>query len=286
MTALEGRTFVVTGATSGIGREVARQLAGDGGRVLGVGRDNARCRAVEEEIRAFTGNSAVDLLAADLSSLAEIRRLAAEISRIGPAIDVLVNNAGLFTFARRETVDGLETQLAVNWLAAFMLTGLLMPQMLRARCARVVNVSSGSHFSGTMHWNDLGLKRGYHGLKAYDQSKLASVLFAYELARRIGRGRRPAVYAVDPGLVKTKIAAKGNNRLVRLVWSIRTKNGITPDKAARSVVWCATEASLGDRTGLYWKEGQALESSPESYDPEAARKLWEIGEGLCGVRYP
>jgi len=280
---LMGVTCVVTGATSGIGREVAALLAARGGRVLGVGRDHRRCLEAEREIRASSANSSVAFLTADLSSQAEIRALAAEISALCRQIDVLVNNAGVFTLTRTETVDGLETQLAVNWLAAFMLTGLLMPRLMEAPSARIVNVSSGSHFAGTMHWDDPGLRRGYHGLKAYDQSKLAAVLFTCELARRL-----PSLgaYAVDPGLVKTQIAAKGNNRLVKLIWKLRTRKGIPPHQAARSVAWCATDPSAGGKTGLYWKECRSLDSSPESHDPEAARRLWELGERLCGVRYP
>jgi retinol dehydrogenase 14 len=149
----------------------------------------------------------------------------------------------------------------------------------------VVNVSSGSHFAGTMHWSDPGLRRGYYGLKAYDQSKLAAVLFTYELARRAG-SRGPDAYAVDPGLVKTGIAAKENSRIVRAVWSIRTRNAIGPEQAAVSVAWCAAAPSAAGRTGLYWKECRPLDSSPESHDPEAGRRLWELGESLSGVRYP
>jgi NAD(P)-dependent dehydrogenase (short-subunit alcohol dehydrogenase family) len=228
----------------------------------------------------------VTFLTADLSSQSAVRKLAGEIFACSRRVDVLVNNAGVFTLARRETSDGLETQLAVNWLAGFMLTGLLMPLILKARFPRVVNVSSGSHFAGTMHWNDLGLRRGYHGLKAYDQSKLAAVLFTYELARRYHGAHGFAAHAVDPGLVKTQIAAKGNNGLVRMIWKIRTRKGISPARAAQSVVWCATDSYAGEKSGLYWKECRSLESSPESHDPLAAARLWEEGVSLCGVRYP
>ena len=184
-------TSIVTGATSGIGRELVKLLAARGGRVIGVGRSAERCSQAQQDIRDATGNPRVAYLKADLSSQVEVRELAAAIAASEAHIDVLVNNAGVFTLSRRETVDGLETQLAVNWLAAFMLTGLLLPRLSAAPGSRVVNVSSGSHFSGTMHWSDLGLRRGYHGLKAYDQSKLAAVLFTYELARRLcGRGGR------------------------------------------------------------------------------------------------
>jgi retinol dehydrogenase 12 len=208
---------------------------------------------------------------------------------------VLVNNAGVFTFTRKETVDGLETQLAVNWLAAFMLTGLLLPRLLAAPYPRVVTVSSGSHFAGTMHWKDPGLKRGYQGLKAYDQSKLAGVLFSCELGRRYRNtphtdpllpGRASlSTYAVDPGLVKTRIAAKGNNGLVRLIWEIRTLKGISAAEAAESVAWCAEDPVAGGKSGLYWKERKPVPSSSESCDPQAAARLWELGERLCGVSY-
>jgi NAD(P)-dependent dehydrogenase (short-subunit alcohol dehydrogenase family) len=283
---MAGMTSVVTGATSGIGRELARLLAAKGGRVIGVGRSSDRCREAEQGIRDATGNPRVAFVKADLSSLSEIRDLAGKIAASEGRIDALVNNAGIFTLSRRETVDGLETQLAVNWLAAFMLTGLLLPLLRRAPASRVVNLSSGSHYSGTMHWSDPGFHRGYHGLKAYDQSKLAAVLFTYELARRLRPPRGPAAYAVDPGLVKTRIAAKENGRIVRAIWSIRTRKAISAEQAAESVAWCAADPSAGGRTGLYWKERRPLDSSPESYDPEAGRRLWELGEHLSGVRYP
>jgi NAD(P)-dependent dehydrogenase (short-subunit alcohol dehydrogenase family) len=284
---MTGMTSVVTGATSGIGRELVRLLAGRGGHVIGVGRSGERCRVAERDIRSSTGNPCVEFLTADLSSLSEIRALAANISASERRIDALVNNAGVFTVSRRETVDGLETQLAVNWLAAFMLTGLLLPLLVEAPASRVVNLSSGSHYSGTMHWGDPGLHRGYAGgLKAYDQSKLAAVLFTYELARRVRSRPGPAAYAVDPGLVKTRIAAKENSRIVRTIWSIRTRKAISPVQAAESVAWCAADPSAGGKTGLYWKERRPLDSSPESYDPEAGRRLWELGERLGGVCYP
>jgi NAD(P)-dependent dehydrogenase (short-subunit alcohol dehydrogenase family) len=280
------QTAVITGATSGIGREVALLLAEQGMRVLGVGRSTERCRAAEAEIRECAGNPRVHFLQADLSSLSEVRRLAAGIQEMAAAIDVLVNNAGTFTLDRRLTVDGLETQLAVNWLSAFLLTGLLMEPLRRAGRARIVNLSSGSHFSGTMHWDDLGLAHGYHGLKAYDQSKLAMVLFTAELARRFGGTADPWVYAVDPGLVRTEIAAKGNGRLVKLVWKIRTRKGISPREAAESVAWCAVHPAAAGMTGRYWKERTEVEASVEARNPEAGRRLWEAGEELSGRRWP
>jgi retinol dehydrogenase-12 len=254
-------------------------------RVLGTGRSPERCRQAAEEMRTLTGNPDVDYLSADLSSLAEVSRLAVEITARARRIDVLVNNAGVFTFRRTVTADGLETQLAVNWLAAFALTGLLMERLQDSRGPRIVNVSSGSHYTGRMHWDDLSLRRGYQGLKAYDQSKLAMVLFTAELARRCCGPGSPVACAVDPGLVKTEIAAKGTNALLRLVWKVRTRRGITAAQAAEAVAWCATEPSLSGRSGRYWKERTEQRPSDEARDPIAARRLWEMGERLSGVRY-
>jgi retinol dehydrogenase-12 len=279
-------TAVVTGATSGIGLEVARILAGSGYRVIGAGRDMGRCRSAESELRSSTGNNEIEFVVADLASLAEIRSLAERIRSMTKRIDVLVNNAGTFTIARRETVDGIETQLAVNWLAPFALTGLLLPALREAAAARIVNVSSGSHFSGSIHWNDINLRRGYNGLKAYDQSKLATVLFTSELARRLGPDSSISAYAVDPGLVKTDIGLKGNNALVRLAWKARTRNGIPASRAASSVAWCATNPSANGKTGLYWKECRVRESSGRSLDQNDARRLWELAETLSSVSYP
>jgi NAD(P)-dependent dehydrogenase (short-subunit alcohol dehydrogenase family) len=282
----EMMTAVVTGATSGIGLEVARVLAGRGYRVIGIGRDPVRCRSAESELRSSTGNATISFLVADLASLAQIRGVAGSIREMSNQVDVLVNNAGTFTVSRRETVDGIESQLAVNWLAAFALTGLLLPALQGAPAARIVNVSSGSHFSGKIHWNDIGLRRGYHGLMAYDQSKLATVLFTRELARRLGSDSSVSAYAVDPGLVKTDIGLKGNNALVGLLWKARTRYGIPAAQAADAVAWCATNPSAKGKTGLYWKECQLCESSSRSLDQRDAARLWELGEALSGVSYP
>jgi len=280
------RTAVVTGATSGIGREVASILAARGMTVLGMGRSAERCRAAECEVRAEAGHEMVHFLAADISSLAEVRRAAAWVLERAPSVDVLVNNAGTFTLDRRLTVEGLETQLVVNWLSAFLLTGLLEGPLGRADGARIVNLSSGSHFAGRMHWDDLGLSHGYMGLAAYDQSKLAMALFTAEIARRYAGPRQPCAYAVDPGLVRTEIGAKGNGALVRLVWKIRTRGGISARQAAESVCCCAISPAAAGLSGRYWKECREVEASSEARDPAAARRLWEVAERMSGLEWP
>jgi len=282
---MKGMTCVVTGATSGIGLEVARILAARGANVVGVGRARQRCADAERILRSSTRGE-IEFETADLASQEEIRALADRLAARFRHIDVLVNNAGTFTFGRRESPDGVELQMAVNWLAGFMLTGLLFPLLTKAPEARVISLSSGSHFSGRIRWDDVQIRHGYHGLKAYDATKLATLLFSYELARRVGTTSGISTYAVDPGLVKTDIGAKGNGRLVRQIWKIRTRGGISPEQAAASVVVCAADPRARGKTGLYWKEGTPLDSSPLSHNRQDAQKLWVLGEELCGVRYP
>jgi NAD(P)-dependent dehydrogenase (short-subunit alcohol dehydrogenase family) len=298
---MSGTVCVVTGATSGIGLEAARILAqrsaggalagttgapSEDGVLIAVGRDRERCEKTREELAASAPGTRVCCEVADLSCLAAVRAVAARIAGAVDHVDVLVNNAGTFTFRRQCTPDGLETQLAVNWLAAFVLTGLLLPRLSAARRARVVTVSSGSHFAGRMHWSDLQLRRGYNGLKAYDQSKLATVLFTRELARRLGLRSTVSTYAVDPGLVKTGIGAKGGGSIVRAIWKARTRKGIPACRAAESVCWCALDEAAAGKSGLYWKERAALPPSSRAMDPLAAVKLWEAGEALSGLSYP
>lgn len=283
---MTGKTCVVTGATSGIGWEIARILAQKGARVIGVGRSLARCSLACRGIAEATGSREVFFETADLSVQSEIRALAGRLLDRTRSVDVLVNNAGTFTLTRRETSEGIESQLAVNWLAGYMLAGLLLPLLRAAPSARVITVSSGSHFSGRIHWDDIQLRRGYNGLKAYDQSKLATVLYTRELARRLGPGSTVSACAVDPGLVKTDIGAKGNGALVKLVWRMRIRRGITPRQAAEAVTYCALNQSAGERSGLYWKECRPQESSPLSRDPADAARLWDLGRELCGVHYP
>lgn len=273
---------MVTGATSGIGYELARILAARGAVVIGVGRDPARSAEAASRISAATGNDRVSFEVADLSSLAEVRALAERISARAARIDVLVNNAGCFASRRRETVDGIEMQFALNYLAGYLLTRLLLPRMTGARSgARVIMVSSGSHNSGRVHWADVGLGRMYNGLTAYDQSKLAAVLFAAELARQLGPSSQVGTYAVDPGLVKTDIGMKGTGPLVRLVWRLRTRGGISPAEAAATVAFLALDPLIAGRTGLYWKGCRAIAPSKRALSREDARRLWELSERLC-----
>jgi retinol dehydrogenase 12 len=282
---MEGKTCLITGATSGIGFETAQALAAAGAKVIGVGRNPARCAAAEAVLRE-AGDGTARCLEADMSSMAQVRALAARVASTEERLDVLVNNAGTFSMRRRTSAEGIELQFAVNHLSGFLLTRELLPLLQAAPSARVIGLSSGSHFTGRIHWGDVGLKGRYFGLTAYDQSKLAVLLFCVELARRLGAGSSVAAYAADPGLVKTEIGRKGTGAFVRLFWNLRTRGGIGAEEAASWIAFLASDPSVEARTGLYWKEGKPMPSSPLSRDAEAARRLWDLSERMCGEVRP
>jgi retinol dehydrogenase-12 len=283
MNDMTGRTCIVTGATSGIGFETALVLVQRGARLIGVGRDSGRIRDTAARIRDAVPGADVRFETADLSSQAAVRDLAARIQDRESRLDVLVNNAGLFTFRRAVSVDGIEMQLAVNHLAGFLLTHELLPLLEAAPRARVVFVSSGSHVNGRIRWRDPGRRRFYNGLAAYEQSKLAVLMTGIELARRLGPGSTIDTFAADPGLVRTEIGRKDGSTIVRWVWGMRAGRGIEAREAAASVAWLAADPSIVGWTGRYWKERRVVPSSRSSTDPDAGRRLWELSERLCGL---
>jgi retinol dehydrogenase 12 len=284
------KTFVVTGATSGIGLAVAEQLAGSGAFVIGVGRSAAHCAEAEAHIRAAYQHSDIRYLVADLALQAQVLGLAAHIrdelsARKLGSLDGLINNAGTFTYYKTLTPEGFEVQWAVNHLAPFLLTHELLPLLAASASARVVTVSSGSHYNTRLCWNDLQLRRGYNGLLAYKQTKLCNVLFTAELRRRLGKGSSVGAFAADPGLVFTEMGFKGNPGLVRWIWDRRRRSGIMPEQSARGVVFLAIEPAIQDSAEIYWKHGQPKTPSPYAMDKDAARRLWEISAQMCGIKY-
>ncbi|MGE5598479.1 MAG: SDR family NAD(P)-dependent oxidoreductase [Bacteroidota bacterium] len=282
------KTVVVTGATSGIGLAAARRLASMGCRIIGVGRDAARCAQAEAIVRAAAPEARVNYLIADLASQRQVRVLAAEIRRLLEAdgagrLDVLVNNAGMVSTWYTATEDGYETQFAVNHLAPFLLTHELLPLLRRTGCARVLVTSSGSHYGARMRWRDVMHRRGYNCLLAYKQSKLANVLFTSEFNRRLGPGTGIRAYAVDPGLVDTAIGEKGTGGLVRWFWRLRRRGGVSPDEAAETIVRLAIEPVLEDPEAVYWKNCRPKRPSRYAEREDAGRRLWELSERLCGI---
>jgi NAD(P)-dependent dehydrogenase (short-subunit alcohol dehydrogenase family) len=268
------RVYLITGANAGVGRATAERLAETGGRVVLVCRDRGRGEAARREIVTATGNRWVDLLVADLASQRQVRDLAAEFLARYERLDLLVNNAAVLPRRRQETVDGLEQQFAVNHLAPFLLTNLLLDIMRRSAPARVVTVSSEAHRAGRIDFTDLQGERSYRRLRAYRQSKLANILFTRELSRRL-HGSRVTANAVHPGVVATGLLFSGW-RSARLIRPFLRR----PAGGARPVSYVALSPEVAGVSGRYFVDQRPVEPSERALDPETAKQLWEVSESL------
>jgi len=289
---LSGKTFVVTGATSGIGAAAAAILARQGAAVIGVGRSAERCERSAEQIREDAPGAKIAYCLADLSIQGQIRALAPAIRKQLAAwettsLDGLVNNAGTFTFWQTLTAEGFEMQWAVNHLAPFLLTHELLPLLKTAAASRVVTVSSGAHYRiRKLNWDDIQLRKAYNPLKAYKQTKLANVLFTVELNRRLGERSTVRAFAADPGLVNTKIGLKGNPGLARWIWNCRRQKGIAPEESAQGVVFLVSDPTVSSSPEIYWKHGTPQPPNPYALDAGAGRRLWELSAKMCGLLKP
>jgi NAD(P)-dependent dehydrogenase (short-subunit alcohol dehydrogenase family) len=279
---MTGRVVLVTGGTGGIGRATAVGLAALGARVAITGRDLGRAQAAAAEIREATGNPEVDAFAADLSSQAEVRRLAGEVLDTYPRLDVLVNNVGGYWASRHVTADGLEHTFAVNHLAAFLLTDLLLDRLKASAPARVVTVSSGAQSMGKIDWADLQGERGYSGQTAYNQSKLASVMFAYELARRLA-GTGVTATVLHPGVVSTGFGAEDPSRISKVLVPLWRPFMKTPKQGAATSIHLASSPEVEGVTGVYFAGGSPRTSNKASYDEAAAARLWRVSADLVGL---
>ena len=276
---MAGKTCLVTGANSGIGKITALKLAKQGAAVTMVCRSRAKGESALNEIKEMTGSASLELIVADLSSQAEIRKLAEEFQRAHDRLDVLVNNAGVFVRTRSMTVDGIETTFAVNHLAYFLLTNLLLGAINRAAPARVVNVSSRAHTSATINFDDIQGERHYGGWSAYCQSKLANILFTCELARRV-ESSGVTVNCLHPGVIAT-----GLFRNLPKIFHLPLRLFLSsPEKGAETSVYLAASPEVEGVTGKYFANKRAVTSSPESRDPAVARQLWELSERLTGLK--
>jgi len=282
---MAGRTCLVTGATSGIGKATATGLARLGADLVLVARDPAKGQATVAEIQAATGNPRVDVLLADLSSQASVRRAAEEVKHTHDRLHVLVNNAGGYWATRHFTVDGLELTFALNHLAYFLLTNLLLDLLQASAPARIVNVTSGAQAAGDIHFDDLQFARRYRGQPAYNQSKLANVLFTYELARHL-EGSGVTVNCVHPGVVRTNFGRDDMGSLMRLLTPLVRPFMRTPEQGADTPVWLASSPEVEGVTGRYFTRRQDKRSSRRSYETELARRLWRVSEELTGLRQP
>ena len=280
---MTGKVCVVTGATSGIGHVTARALAGRGASVILVGRSRERSEAALESIRGSVPGAAVEFLLADLSSQADIRRLAREIPKRADRLDVLVNNAGGMFMKRRESVDGIEMTFALNHLAYFLLTNLLLDRLKASAPARVVSVSSDAHrWAKRLDFDDLEGRRNHAGFGAYARSKLANLLFNEELARRLEPAGVTA-NALHPGFVATNIFS-GNGPTGWMMRAGARLLAISPEEGARTSIRLAADPDLEKVTGRYFVHGAIHASSPASRDRDAALRLWERSEAMTGLR--
>ena len=285
MNHMEGQICLVTGANAGIGKQTALELAQMGATVVLVARDPQRGEAARAAIVTASGNPRVDLLQADFSSPALIRTMTEAFKARYDRLDVLVNNAGVYLTQRQETADGLEMTFAVNHLGYFMTTLLLWDSLLAARSARVINLSSDAHRQAKLNFDDLQNKRKYAGFRAYGQSKLANVLFTYELDRR--RDDAPiTINAVHPGFVASNFGR--NNRGVVGLFMTRLVPlfAKTVVEGAATSVYLASSPEVAGVSGQYFTNCRAVKSAPQSYDRAAAERLWTISEKLTGVRLP
>src|SRR6266852_1666663 len=233
-TSMQGKVCLLTGATSGIGKATALGLAQMGATVVMVSRDRARGEAAQAEIKTKSGNNAVDLLLADLSSQQSIRQLVENIQQRYTQLHVLINNAGASFPGRRETVDGLEMTFAVNYLAPFLLTNLLLDMLKASAPARIVNVSSNSHAAGYIQMDDLQEEKHYRS--AYGQSKLALVMFTYELARRL-QGTDVTANCLHPGFVATNFGQSGTAPVNRTAVKFISRFGTSPEEGAKTSIY-------------------------------------------------
>lgn len=272
---------MITGGSDGIGYAAARELARMGARVVIVGRSAAKTDAAVERIIAETGNGAVERLLADLSSQGEVRRAAAATLERLPRLDVLLNNAGAIFLSHRVSADGIEMTFALNHLGYFLLTTLLLERLRQSAPARIINVSSSSHWTaGRFRLEELPRPRRNRGYRAYGRSKLCNLLFTYELARRL-EGSGVTANALHPGLVQTNIA-RNNGLLGRAVNAFIGARGVTADRGAETLVHLAASPEVAGVTGQYFVNCRATPSSALSYDRELAGELWRLSEGLTG----
>lgn len=282
---MKDKIVMVTGATAGIGKVTAREIAQQGATVIVVGRNREKSEAVAQEIRSKTGNSAVTSMVADLAAQADIRRLATEFYSRYDHLNVLVNNAGAVNTKRLESPDGIELTFALNHLNYFLLTHLLLPALKAAPSARIVNVASDAHAGSQLDFNDLEYKeRWYNPFGAYAQSKLANIMFTYELARRL-QGSTITANALHPGFVSTRFGTN-NGGIFNLVPFMARLLGVSEDKGAQTNIYLATSPEVEGVSGAYFSEGRLAKSNKASYDSAAQKRLWQISEQMTGIVEP
>ena len=274
---MNNKLILITGATSGIGQAAAQALAAQGHEILIVGRNPAKTEGVAKQIREQTSNQAVHFLLADFSDLEQIRHLAEQVKTQFPKLDVLVNNAGAYFNRRQRMSGGVEKTFFVNHLAPFLLTNLLLDHLQNP--ARIINVASDAHQYGQLDLNDLNFEKSYFGFAAYARSKLANILFTYELAHRLA-GSGVTVNALHPGGVATNIFSTDFSIFGPLIKGVVSLFTLTPTQGADNTIYLASSPDVEGVTDKYFVKRAAVPSSPPSYDKDLAKRLWEVSEKL------
>jgi NAD(P)-dependent dehydrogenase (short-subunit alcohol dehydrogenase family) len=278
---MEGKTCVITGASSGIGKVSAEQLSSMGASVVMVCRNRGRGERAKAEVEARSGSRSVELMLADMASLDSVRAFARVFEESRGSLHVLLNNAGVVRLRRSLTADGFETTFQVNYLSPFLLTNLLLPSLKRSAPSRIVNVSSVAHYGSHIDLGDLQLERGYRVMRAYSQSKLALVLFTHELARRL-EGTGVTANCLHPGVVATNMwgnalgPASFLGKVTKLFF-------LSPEKGARTQVYLASSPEVETVSGEYFEPKGKKRSSTESYDQALAARLWDASAAMVGL---
>ena len=282
MRAMQGKTVVITGATSGIGTETARALADMGARVVLINRNPQKAEGVAEDLRR-TATGSIELVQGDMSSFASIRSAAADVLDRYPKIDVFISNAGVFRARRHETSDGLEEVFAVNHLAPFLLANLLLERLRASAPSRIVIVASEAHRGGVLDFDDLLLQRrfSFNAWKAYSRSKLSNIMFTYALARRL-QGSGVTANCLHPGFVSTRLGS-GNKIPIRPVYLLLKPFTISPKKGAETSVYLASAPEVEGVNGKYFDNKRESRSSRVSLEEEPQELLWKMSAELTGI---
>lgn len=282
---MNGKICLITGATNGIGRATALALAQMGATVVIVGRNPAKCAAVVSEIKRISGNDAVEAIVADLSLMAEVRQVAEQFKEKYQKLHVLVNNAGGAFGTRQVTAEGFEKTFALNYLSYFLLTNLLLDTLKACTPSRIVNVASDAHKGMHLDFDDLQCAKGNFAFSAYGRSKLAGIMFSYNLARQLA-GTGVTANVLHPGLVRTGFASNMAALPAAMINFFMRFVGVTPEQGALTSVYLATSPAVDNVTGKYWIKSKAVPSDRASYDQATWTRLWEVSEKLVAVSMP
>ncbi|XP_062404616.1 retinol dehydrogenase 12-like isoform X1 [Sardina pilchardus] len=285
---LDGKTVLITGANTGIGKETAVDMARRGARVILACRDMGRANRAADEVRKQSGNGNVVVKQLDLASLKSVRALAADVKANEERLDILINNAGIMMCPKWKTEDGFEMQFGVNHLGHFLLTNSLLDLLKKSAPSRVVNVSSLAHRKGKMHFDDIHLDKDYEPFKSYRQSKLANILFTRELARRLS-GTGVTAYSLHPGLIRTELGRHVTQSLP--LWKLIMYSPLmllrpfikSCEEGAQTTIYCAVDESLQNINGLYYSDCAPKQPELQACDDAAAMKLWDISASMVGL---